>query len=277
MATESNESGGLGVVDGFPVERAKNAVSVVAVLVVWELLTLSGVLSVLPSPQTVAVTFADLLTTGAYWNAVFLSTGRVVAAFLLATLFAVPLGLLIGRSAVFADLTFPSLELIRPIPPIAWLPLTILLFPALQVSLVVVSWKVKANVLFITGLGAFFPVLLNTIDGVKGVDVDYSRAAESLGADDWQVFRHVVLPAALPDVYTGMVVGIGLAWVNLVAAEMIAGAGLGFLTWAAYTAGNFATIIVGMISIGVLGYLSSTLLRVAGDGLLDWNEGAETP
>jgi NitT/TauT family transport system permease protein len=276
VATESNESGGLGVVDGFPLRRARNVVSVLAVLVVWELLTLSGLLSVLPSPQTVAVAFADLLTTGAYWNAVFLSTGRVVAAFLLATLFAVPLGVLIGRSSVFADLTFPSLEILRPIPPIAWLPLTILLFPALQVSLFVASWKVKANVLFITGLGAFFPVLLNTIDGVRDVDVDYARAAESLGADDWQVFRHVVLPAALPDVYTGMVVGIGLAWVNLVAAEMIAGAGLGFLTWAAYTAGNFANIVVGMISIGVLGYLSSGVVRVAGDRLLAWNDRTET-
>jgi NitT/TauT family transport system permease protein len=276
VATESKESGGLDLVGEFPVRRAKNAVSVVAVLVVWALLTLSGLLSVLPSPQAVAVAFVDLLVTGTYWNAVFLSTGRVVVAFLLATLLAVPLGLLIGRSPVFADLTFPSLEMLRPIPPIAWLPLTILLFPALQVSVGVATWKVKANVLFITGLGAFFPILLNTIDGVKDVDIDYSRAAESLGASDRQVFRHVVLPAALPDVYTGMVVGIGLAWVNLVAAEMIAGAGLGFLTWAAYTAGNFATIIVGMISIGILGYLSSALVRVAGDRLLDWNDGAET-
>jgi NitT/TauT family transport system permease protein len=273
VGTESTDSGGFDLLDDFPGERAKSAVSVVAVLVVWEALTLSGFLSVLPTPQTVALEFADALTTGAYWNAVFLSTGRVVVAFLLATLLAVPLGVLIGRSPVFADLTFPSLEILRPVPPIAWLPLTILLFPAVQLSIGIATVSVKANVLFITGLGAFFPILLNTIDGVKGVDVDYSRAAESLGADDWQVFRHVIVPAALPDVYTGMVVGMGLAWVNLVAAEMIAGAGLGYLTWSGYTAGNFAVIVVGMISIGVLGYLSSGLLRSAGDRLLAWNEG----
>lgn len=272
MATDTTDRSGFDSVGGVPVRRAKNAVSVVAVLVVWELLTVTGFLSVLPTPQAVVIEFADLLTTGRFWNAVVLSSARVAVAFLLATLLAVPLGLLVGRSRVFADLAFPSLEMLRPIPPIAWLPLTILLFPALQVWVGVTTLSVKANVLFITALGAFFPILLNTIDGVKGVDVEYSRAAESLGAGDRQVFRHVVLPAALPDIYTGMVVGMGLAWVNLVAAEMIAGAGLGYLTWSGYTAGNFAAIIVGMISIGVLGYVSSGALRAAGDRFLTWNQ-----
>jgi NitT/TauT family transport system permease protein len=271
MATESTNSRRFKFLDGFPVRRLKNVASVLAVLLVWELVTVTGLLSVLPTPQTVAATFADMVVRGSYWNAVFLSTGRVVVAFLLAALLAVPLGLLIGRSPLFADLTFPSLEILRPIPPIAWLPLTILLFPSLQVWVGVATLDVQANVLFITGLGAFFPILLNTIDGVKGVDVEYSRAAESLGADSRQVFRHVILPAALPDIYTGMIVGTGLAWVNLVAAEMIAGAGLGYLTWSGYTAGNFAAIIVGMISIGVLGYASSGALRLLGDHLLPWN------
>lgn len=262
----------IDVTQGNSVRQGKRLLSVLSVVVIWELATIGGLLSVLPTPQAVAAEFLAAFTRGSFWSAVALSTGRVVAAFVLATLLAVPLGLLIGRSRVFADLTYPSLELFRPIPPIAWLPLTILLFPAISLGVGATTLSVKLNVLFITGLGAFFPVLLNTIDGVKGIDTEYGQAAESLGADSRQVFRHVVLPAAAPDIYTGMVVGIGLAWVNLVAAEMIAGAGLGYLTWSGYTAGNFPIIIVGMISIGFLGYVSSGLLRVAGSRLLAWNQ-----
>jgi NitT/TauT family transport system permease protein len=255
---------------GYPPARlGKRAGSILLLLAVWWGLTVVG-FPTLPTPTAVATRFAELLGTRTFWSAALASTTRVYVAFVAAVLVAVPLGLLIGWSRPFADLTYPSFELIRPIPPIAWLPATILVMPVLTVAVGGGSLRVKTSVLFITFLGAFFPVLLNTIDGMRGVETDYSRAAESLGADPRHVFRHVYLPASLPAIHTGMVVGMGLAWVNLVAAEMIAGGGLGYITWSAYTAGSYPTIIVGMIAIGALGYGSSALLRALGDWLLGW-------
>lgn len=255
---------------GYPPRRVgKRAVSVLLVVAIWWALTLVG-FPVLPTPTEVAIQFAEMLPTSAFWGAVAVSTLRVYGAFVAALLLGVPLGLLMGWSRPFADLTFPSFEMIRPIPPIAWLPATILVMPIVPVVAFGTGFQVKTNVLFITFLGAFFPILLNTIDGMQSVEDGYNRAAESLGASRRHVFRHVYLPASLPAIHTGMVVGMGLAWVNLIAAEMIAGSGLGYITWSSYTGGNYPTIIVGMLAIGVLGYVSSTLVRGLGDRLLGW-------
>lgn len=255
---------------GYPPARlAKRGVSIVLVLVVWWALTVVGV-PTLPTPTEVAAQFGNTLGSAIYWNAIGLSVARVYLAFVLAALLAVPLGLLMGWSQPFSDLTFPSFEMLRPIPPIAWLPATILVMPILQVWVGFSTFQVRTAVVFITFLGAFFPILLNTIDGMQDVDEEFSRAADSLGADERQIFRHVYLPSSLPYIHTGMVVGMGLAWVNLVAAEMLAGAGIGYLTWSAYTGGNYAAIIVGMITIGVLGYASSAVLRALGGYFLRW-------
>lgn len=268
MATQ-NETVYVG---GYPPARiAKRVASIAFVLLAWWAVTVVG-FPVLPTPPEVAAKFVDLAGSAHYWDAVVVSVARVYVAFLVAVALAVPLGLLMGWSDWFADLTFPSFEMIRPIPPIAFLPVAILLMPIVQVSLGFRVLEAKVSVLFITFLGAFFPVLLNTIDGMHDVDHEFSRAAESLGADRKQTAWHVYLPASLPYIHTGMVVGMGLAWVNLVAAEMLAGTGIGYLTWSSYTGGTYSTIIVGMISIGVLGYASSVLLRVLGNYLLGWQE-----
>lgn len=257
---------------GYPPARiAKRTVSILLVLAVWWTLTVLG-FPTLPTPVAVVTQFVAMIGAASYWNAVLISVVRVYLAFVAAVALAVPLGLLMGWSQPFADLTFPSFEMIRPIPPIAWLPATILVIPTLTVALGIATVELKLSVLYITFLGAFFPILLNTIDGMKSVDVEFSRAAESLGAQRKHVFRHIYLPASLPSIHTGMVVGMGLAWVNLVAAEMIAGGGLGYITWSSYTAGDYPRIIVGMISIGVLGYGSSALLRTLGERLLVWQE-----
>jgi NitT/TauT family transport system permease protein len=257
-------------VTGYPPERlAKRGASIAAVFVVWWAITAVGV-PTLPSPQVVADQSVALLGTPGYWHAVTVSLMRVFLAFAVAVLTAVPLGILMGWSQPFADLTFPSVEMLRPIPPIAWLPASILIMPALTIWFGIGSVEIKTNVIFITFLGAFFPILLNTIDGMQDVETEFPRAAKSLGADRLQVFRHVYLPASLPAIHTGMIVGMGLAWVNLVAAEMLAASGLGYLTWSSYTAGNYATIIVGMISIGALGYASSSVVRFLGSSVLGW-------
>jgi NitT/TauT family transport system permease protein len=252
---------------------AKRSASILGLLGVWFVVGAFGP-QTLPGPVAVAGAFAGYVGNPVYWNAITLSTLRVLGAFTIAALIGVPLGLLIGWSVVFGDFTYPALELVRPIPPIAWIPFTILVLPSLAFSLGIVSFEIDAGIVFITFLGAFFPILLNSIAGVRSIDDEYSRAAQSLGAADWQTFRHVIYPGALPSVHTGMVVGMGLAWVNLVAAEMISGGGLGFMTWSAYTGGSYPVIFVGMITIGILGYVSSTIVRYVGTSQLPWMEGS---
>lgn len=242
------------------VDRVEQLASLLAVLVLWLVLTtVAGVVPTLPSPLEVFIAFVDAVAGSTYWEAVARSTFRVYLSFVVATIAAVPLGLLIGRSEIIGDLTFPALEVLRPIPPIAWFPaLTVIFFTATNI------------VRFIIFLAAFFPILLNTIEGVRGIEEEYSQAAQSLGASSWQTLRHVILPGALPSIHTGLVNAMGLAWVSLVAAEILSNTGLGYYIWNAFAAGAYANIIVGMFTIGVLGYVSSVLVRQLGVRQLRW-------
>lgn len=236
--------------------------SILAIPLLWLLVSRLGIAPGLPTPVEVATALVAELYREDFWISTVQSTIRVLGSFVIAAAVGIPLGLLIGRYTVFADLTFPALEMLRPIPPIAWIPFTILVLPAAELS-----------IMFITFLGAFFPILLNTIQGARGVEVEYSRAAQSLGATSFQTFRHVIYPSALPAIHAGMIVGMGLAWVNLIAAEMVAGGtGLGFLTWSAYTSGSYPAIIVGIIVIGLLGAASSTLVRWFANWQIGWQE-----
>lgn len=245
--------------------------SVAGLIGVWFVVAAVGP-EILPGPPSVAAALLEAVVRPNYWRSVLVSTLRVYGAFLVAVAVGVPLGLLIGWNVVFGDFVFPALEMLRPIPPIAWIPLTILAIPTLELFVLGEAFAVKSSIVFITFLGAFFPILLNTIEGVRGIDEEYRRAAETLGAGVGQRFRHVIYPGALPKIHTGMVVGMGLAWVNLIAAEMIAGGGLGFLTWSAYTGGSYPVIVVGMITIGALGYASSVAIRRIGEYQLPWVE-----
>ena len=255
-----------------PRSWARQLVSVLAVLAVWALVTNLGFgwFPNLPSPLTVGETYAESVVEPSFWGAAAVSTARIYVSFVLAAAIAIPLGLLIGWSVIIADLVSPALETLRPVPPVAWIPVVALVLPI--VSLGVVDYPVDTGILFITFLGAFFPILLNAVQGVRDLDTEYERAAESLGTSPGQTFRHVIYPGALPSIHAGMINGMGLAWVNLVAAEMIAGSGLGYLTWSSYIAGDYATIVVGMTAIGVLGYLSSLLVRWLGASQLPWLE-----
>lgn len=242
----------------------KQSVSLLTVLAVWLLATtITGALPTLPSPPTVVVALVDSASNVTFWEAVGRSTFRVYFSYVIAVIVAVPLGLLIGRSEVFGDFTFPALETLRPIPPIAW-------FPALTIILIN-----PANIVrFIIFLAAFFPILLNTIEGVRDVEEEYLQAARSLGASWWQTFYHIILPSATPSIYTGLVNAMGLAWISLVAAELLSSSGLGYFIWNAFTAGAYPNMIVGMIAVGVLGYVSSSLLRELGDRQLPWLQAA---
>lgn len=185
---------------------------------------------------------------------------RVLAGFALAALAGVVLGMLIGRMQWLADILMPPLELLRPIPAVAWIPLAILMFPSSEMSMI-----------YITFIGALFPILLNTIHGVEGVDPRLIASARSLGSGRRSIFSEVILPAAAPSIVTGLSIGMGTAWFCLVTAEMIAGQfGIGYYTWASYTIQNYADIIVGMLFIGAMGMGSSALIKQLGKLLMPW-------
>ncbi|MFM0054771.1 ABC transporter permease [Paraburkholderia phytofirmans] len=188
------------------------------------------------------------------------SLTRVLVGFVAASVVGIGLGLAIGRYRAFEDTLLPPLEVLRPIPAVAWIPLAILMFPSSEMSM-----------MFITFIGALFPILLNTIHGVEGVDPRLVATARSLGTRGGALLAEVILPGAAPAIVTGLSIGMGTAWFCLVSAEMIAGQyGIGYFTWESYTLQNYADIVVGMLLIGALGMGSSLLVRRAGLALIPW-------
>lgn len=214
----------------------------------------------IPPPADVFASAVKQLQNTRFQTSIGISIRRIFLGFLIAVVCGVGLGVLIGRFRWVRDLTFPALEVLRPIPAIAWVPMSIMLWPTNEASIV-----------FITFIGSFFPILLNTVHGVDSLDKVLVRAAQSLGARGFTLFWHVMLPGTLPHIFTGLAVGMGVAWVSLIAAEMISGQfGIGYFTWEAYSLVNYADIALGMIVIGVLGLLCSGLIRVIGKRLMPW-------
>jgi NitT/TauT family transport system permease protein len=246
------------------VELVKPVASITGLVILWSALVEAGVVGELPGPMPVAVAAVDLVVNPEVHASIVASLRHIYIPYVLAVVVGVPLGIAIGWSRNFNDLVFPSLELLRPVPPIAWLPIVILVFPT-----------TIQGIMFITFLGAFFPIILNTISGVRSIDEDYVRAVRCLGGSRWQVIREVVVPAALPSIHTGLIVGMGLAWINLVAAEMIASEGLGRFVWVSYTSSTFPNILFSVLVIGAMGYISSEVVRWLGNRRLQWRTQAE--
>lgn len=214
----------------------------------------------LPTPMEVATQLGMAMDNTSFIHNVGMSLRRIAIGFAVATVLGVGLGLAIGRYKLLRQLMFPAMEALRPIPAIAWVPISIMLWPDNEVSIV-----------FITFIGAFFPILLNTVAGVQAVDAVLLRAGQCLGAREPQLMWHVVLPGAAPQVFTGLAVGMGVAWVSLIAAEMISGQfGVGYFTWEAYSLISYSDIVLGMITIGVLGLGCSWLIRAASNWCLPW-------
>jgi len=214
----------------------------------------------IPTPMEVLGKVFEVNQSPKFIKNVGMSLRRIFIGFAVATAFGVALGLLIGRYRLTRNLVFPAMEIFRPIPAIAWVPISIMLWPDNEVSIV-----------FITFIGAFFPILLNTISGVQAVDDVLLRASQCLGAKERQIMWHVVLPGAAPQIFTGLAVGMGVAWVSLIAAEMISGQfGIGYFTWEAYSLISYPEIVLGMITIGVLGLLCSGLIRLVGKAMMPW-------
>jgi ABC-type nitrate/sulfonate/bicarbonate transport system permease component len=205
-------------------------------------------------------TFGLSIYTPEYYQHIWVSIWRVTQAFFLATALGVPLGLLLGWSTKFKEYVFPVFEMLRPIPILAWVPLAIVMFVATE-----------SAVIFLAFLASFFATALNTMLGVQSIDESYVRAANCLGAKRWQVFRHVIIPGALPFIFTGLQISIGVCWFSLVAAEMVSGQyGLGYVINTSYVMVRYPTIIIGMVTLGLVGYATSALVRLAGDYLMQW-------
>jgi NitT/TauT family transport system permease protein len=214
----------------------------------------------IPSPGEVLANAANLAHSDKFYRNMGMSLRRILLGFGIATGLGVVLGLLIGQYRVARGLLLPVFEVLRPIPAIAWVPMAIMLWPTNETSIV-----------FITFLGSFFPILLNTIHGVNSVDPVLVRAGRCLGANELALLRQVILPAALPHIFTGLTIGMGVAWVSLIAAEMISGQfGIGYFTWEAYSLIQYADIAIGMIVIGMLGLACSGGIRLLGNLLMPW-------
>mgnify|MGYP000032119684 CR=1 FL=1 len=213
-----------------------------------------------PSPLTVGGAFISHLGDAEFYKHILVSMRRILFAYCLAVLLGVTVGLLVGRSRLARAAVLPYIEVIRPIPAVAWIPLAILMWPTEESSIV-----------YITFLGALFPIILNTIHGVEETPEVLVRAALSLGAKKFEVFWHVVLPAALPSIAAGLSIGMGISWFSLLAGEIISGQyGIGYFTWDAYSMINYPDIVVGMLIIGGLGTLSTYLIGVLMRPALRW-------
>jgi len=236
-------------------------------ILIWHLATLYNFnffisFENVPSPLTVGGAFITHLGDAEFYKHILVSMRRILFAYSIAVVLGVSIGLLVGRSRLGRAAVLPYIEVIRPIPAVAWIPLAILMWPTEESSIV-----------YITFLGALFPIILNTIHGVEETPEVLVRAAQSLGAKKVEVFWHVVLPAALPSIAAGLSIGMGISWFSLLAGEIISGQyGIGYFTWDAYSMINYPDIVVGMLVIGGLGTLSTYLIGVLMRPALRWKK-----
>jgi len=191
------------------------------------------------------------------------SLTRVAIGFVFAAATAIPFGIAIGRYRLVDSIFGPVVEAMRPIPPIAWIPLAILLF--------------RSNLLgaqvFIIWVGAFFPILINTTTGVRRTEPVHIDAAKTFGSGELQILSKIVLPSAGPEVFAGLRIGFGIGWMCLVAAEMIGGGlGLGYLVLIMQQVGQTGAVISSMLLIGLIGFLISFFFLIIEKKLLRWRQ-----
>jgi ABC-type nitrate/sulfonate/bicarbonate transport system permease component len=226
-------------------------------LLLWEYVSAFSPLApslqhALPPPTSVIASASHLIANGELAKDAGISILRVIGGFSLAALVAIPIGFAMGLSPIFDDFTDPIVEMLRPIPPPAWIPLGILWFGI-----------GNAQNIFILALGVFFPTVLNTIAGVRSVDRSLIWAVLTLGGNRSDVLREIVIPASIPLVITGLRIGLGVGWGALIAAELLAArSGLGFLIESSRYAFDTSRMLTGMLAIGLVGYLMDAGMRM---------------
>lgn len=235
--------------------------------VLWWWISISDPRGVLPTPQNIFTTIIHIVGTNeidftghVFSDHVASSLFRVFYGFLLAAVVAIPVGLLSGWSMYAESISKPIVELLRPIPPFAWIPFAIIFF------------RDPFDSVFIVYLGAFFPILLSTTAGVKAVDSILIDAAKTLGAKRRQLFSKVVVPASIPHIMTGIRIGLGIGWMTIVAAELVGvkGGGLGVYIHSMSDIGRFENVFAGMFVIGIIGFLMITTATYVERRLSKW-------
>lgn len=238
-------------------------------LALWHVATTLRWTRLIPTPYETAAYMVDFVAGGIYDDAfsatahihLLASMQRVYGGFALAATVALTLGILIGRVPVARQMLDPFLQVMRPIPVTAWLPLSMILFGL-----------GARSAFMLVFLGAFYPILLNTVLGVKSVDPKLLEAASMLGCRGHAQFTRVVLPAALPSIFTGLRLGLGLAWFVIVVGEMTGvPQGLGAVIMDGRTLSRTELVICGMIIIGIAGFLSDLVVVAIGRRLLRWS------
>ena len=243
-------------------DAAPLVVMLVALFGIWEIAD-SRPGSSLPPPTTVWATSHDLITDpffdrggldkGLFWH-LLASLQRVALGFLLSAIAGVALGMLVGTSSIAMRGLDPIFQVLRTVPPLAWLPLSLAAFRDAQPSAIFV--------IFIT---AIWPVIINTAVGVRNVPQDYRNVAKVIRLRGLGYFWQIVLPSAAPYIFTGLRIGIGLSWLAIVAAEMlVGGVGIGFFIWDAWNSSNISDIIVALIYVGLVGFVLDRLVALAG-------------
>lgn len=232
------------------------------ILVMWQALSQLGYIKplILPPPSQVALAFWDLTRSGAMVRHVGISVLRVLEGFGISAILGLGLGIAIGLSRTLDRLTDLIIQVVKPIPPIAWIPLAILWFGIGEES--------KVYIIF---LGAFFPIVINTIDGIRQTDHKFVEVARILEVPRFKFIRRVVIPGAYPAIMTGIRVGLMVAWMCVVAAELIAASsGIGYLIMDARQLSQSDVVLVGMITIGVIGKLMDSMIKRLEKRLIDW-------
>jgi NitT/TauT family transport system permease protein len=241
----------------------------------WELFSRSGVIpaALLPAPSRVFTTWMDWIfglsgvaqdDSGRWIYDALASCLRVFTGYFIAAVSGIALGVAIGWWRWVEKTIEPTIQMLRPIPPVSWIPLAIV-------------WFGIANkpAIFLVFLGAFFPILMNTVHGVKTADRNLLRAAAMAGANQGQLLRFVILPAAMPSIFSGLRIAVGSAWMLTVTAEMVAvKSGLGYVLWDSYYFLRYDLVIAAMISIGLLGYLADLGLKLVMNSVLRWQHAA---
>ncbi|WP_096283363.1 ABC transporter permease [Mycobacterium ahvazicum] len=240
-------------------------IPITAFVALWQMLTAHNVVAWLrfnrmPAPMRVVDALAARISSGGYYDDLLASLQRILLGFGLAAAAGIALGVLIGRSPTARMTLRPFIEIVRPIPAIALVPLTILLFPSSEQGIV-----------FITFFAAFFPVVVSTIHAMESLPKVWEEAAKTMGAGRLSLLWHVILPGALPGIFAGLSVAMGVAWICVVSAEMISGQfGIGYYTWQSYGLLDYPGVVVGMISIGALGLMTAWAVERVGRRVNHW-------
>jgi NitT/TauT family transport system permease protein len=252
-----------------PVRRRRRwltrGASLVAAAALWQLLTVTDArlwlrFDRLPTLDEIGAQLAHQLATPLYYLDLLQSLIRILTGFGMAAVVGVAVGVVVARSKTTGDVLLPLLEAVRPIPAIALVPIAILLFPTDEQGIV-----------FITFAAAFFPIMVSTRHAVAALPTLWEDAVRTLGGGRRHVFWNVVLPGTLPGVFGGLSVGMGVSWICVISAEMISGEfGVGYRTWHAYTIVDYPAVIVGMITIGALGWLTSAAIELVGRRVTRW-------